>query len=417
MKVLLLLAFLSNTSSSSQNVDSLSVGIDAFLRVQTGRNFLVYRYSSPFLTEQRFTPFMLLKTGQITVKTSFEIAHRWTSYTSRTMQPYEYSRLATVYAGENWISWKPFRYLEVRAGRQAVTFGTGRIFGIEDWNLVVAYPDMVRVRCSVSKWDFEIGGGWFFPPEFELVASLMQRGFHIVHIQRDSFFLTGLSEYRMGRDSFWVWRHTAGGQLPVRILNGKASVNLFLEGYFQFGVTDRVVPLKGTTRIPIRAFMFVLRATGQVKKLYGQVSAVVLSGQPMGTMNDFEGSFYAEMGLWHRYYGLLDWYINPSDWGYTGLMQVESTVGVKIKNWRFQAIASLFRTLYPPAPYTPHLSSEGSLCVSYVNQKVVFELSGTYGHLSQYLRDLHSLPKIGYVSKNGYVIWTTIRLNISKAVK
>ncbi|NPA34108.1 MAG: hypothetical protein GXO48_04160 [Chlorobi bacterium] len=415
MNVLLLLAFITNASPNS--VDSVSVGTDAFLRVQTGRNFFVYRYSSPFLMEQRFTPFMLFKTGKITIKTSLEIAHRWTNYTSRTMQPYEYSRLATVYAGENWISWKPFQQLEIRAGRQAVTYGTGRIFGIEDWNLVVAYPDMVRVRYSLLQWDFEIGGGWFFPPEFELVAPLLQRGFHIVHIQRDSFFLSGLSEYRIGRDSFWVWRHTAGGQLPVKIIKGNASVNLFLEGYFQFGITDRVVSLKGTERIPIRAFMFVLRATGQVKSLYCQVSGVILSGQPTGTLNDFEGSFYAEMGLWHKYYGLMDWYVNPSDWGYTGLMQLESIVGIKIKNWRVKVLASLFRSLYPPVPYTPSLSSEASLRVSYVTQNVVFELAGTYGRLSQCLRDLRSFPKIGPVSREGYVIWATTRLHISKAIK
>ncbi len=401
----------------SHKDDSLSIGINTFMRFQTGRNFFTYRYSRPVLMEQRFSPFLSFQRGNITVKTSLVVSHRWTHYVSRPLQPYEYSKLSVVYAGENWIGWKPFRNLEVRAGRQAITYGTGRIFGVEDWNLIVTYPDMVRLKYSFSQWLVELGGGWFFPSEFELVAPLLQRGFHIVHIQRDSFFLTGLSEYSMGKDSFIVWRHTAGGQLPVKLLNKRTIINLCLEGYFQFGETDRIVPIKGTVRIPIRSFMFVLRTTGQVKNLHGQLSAVVLSGQPLGTLNDFEGSFYAYMGLWHKYYGLMDWYINPSDWGYAGIMQLEATLGIKIKNWRVQAIASMFRTLYPPSGYTPYLSSEVTMRISYVNPIVIFELSSTYGHLSQYLRDLRMLPKISPVRKDGYTLWATVKLNLSKAIK
>ncbi len=415
MNALIILLFL--TSTPSYEIDSLSIGVNSFVRFQMGKNFFIYRYSRPVLMEQRFSPFVSFQKGNITVKSSLEIAHLWTHYISRPLQPYEYPRLSLVYAGENWIGWKPLRNLQVKAGRQAVTYGTGRIFGIEDWNLIVTYPDMIRIKYFFSKWLVELGGGWFFPQEFELVAPLLQRGFHVLHIQRDSFFIIGLSEYRMGRDSFIVWRHTAGGQLPVKLLSKKAIINLFLEGYFQFGETDRTVPVKGTIRIPIRSFMFVLRTVGQVKSLYGQMSAVVISGQPIGTFNDFEGSFYADLGLWHKYYGLMDWYKSPSDWGYTGLVQLEATLGVKIKNWRVQAIASMFRTLYPPAGYQPYLSSEGTLRVSYVNTIVIFELSGTYGTLSQYLRDLRGLPKIAPVLKNGYVIWTTVKLNISKAIK
>ncbi len=407
---LLLFAFGSNSN------DSLSVGIETFMRFQTGRNFFVYKYSQPVLAEQRFSPFLKFSSGKVTIRTGLNISNRWTQFVSVPLPSYAYGRFASVYAGENWIKWQVTDRFMIQAGRQFVKYGTGRLFSVELWNIVPVYPDMVRIRYNASGWFVETGGGWFYPVESELTAWLSQKGFHVAYLQKDSFFLLALSEYSMGRDSFIVWRHTVGGQIPVLITKGEKFLGVFLEGYFQFGVTDRFVPGQGIKRIPVRAFMSVLRTQGKVKRFMGEVSAVVISGQPLSTLNDFEGSFYAEMGLWHRYYGFLDWYWNPATWGYAGLMQLETNLGVRLKNWQFSVLGSIFRNLYMQGS-SPFVSYEATFLVRYFASNFVLEVSGTYGKASEQLRNWRALPKIGPVPSTGYVIWTTLTINLEKNIK
>jgi hypothetical protein len=105
------------------SMHSMSGHMRTRLEVQDNQNFTDTKYTEAFHNRARLNV-DLMPTDSLRVRITPEVRHTWGSLD--TARP-------NVDAYEAWMSWMPSDMLGIYLGRQALSYGSGRVIGVRDW--------------------------------------------------------------------------------------------------------------------------------------------------------------------------------------------------------------------------------------------------------------------------------------------
>jgi hypothetical protein len=216
---------------------------------------------------------------------------------------------------------RPFKDFSVRAGRQEISLGDQRLFGMAEWRQAARSHDALWVRWQPGKYDVSAIGA--FNQNAERLGSTsyglnQYKALGILYAKREGALLDvdgimaadGIQNLYSG-GSETDWRYTTGLNVAVDI----ASFKLFAGQHIQRGT-------RFIDRKDIRAFMGVAGASYSFGKWRFNFTTEVLSGRD-STSEDYTAfdNLYASR---HRFFGYMDYFVSfPFDPDEGGLQHTQ----------------------------------------------------------------------------------------------
>ncbi len=220
---------------------------------------------------------------------------------------------------------RPFQDFSIRAGRQEISLGDQRLFGMAEWRQAARSHDALWLRWEPGKYDINAIGA--FNQNAERLGSTsyglnQYKALGILYAKRDGSLLDvdgivaadGIQNLYSG-GSETDWRYTSGLNVAVDI----AVIKIFAGQYLQRGT--RFIDGKD-----IRAFMGVAGATLTYGKWQFGFTSEVLSGKD--STSEFYTAFDNLYASRHRFLGYMDYFVSfPFDADEGGLQHTQLRVG------------------------------------------------------------------------------------------
>ncbi len=226
----------------------------------------------------------------------------------------ERANIPNVNLPEGWFKYYILPTLSVKVGRQHMVLDDGRIFGMRNWNDIAVSHDLATLQYEKNGWTFLTGGGYnnddndytagdYDVRYYKYLAFLWINKSFENGLQVSFLHSTDATEDALDFNKVYN-RNTVG------VYSNYTSSNNFSftgSAYYQYG--------KHSSGMDQSGYMFsVIPAYKINERLRVEAGANYFSGNnQLDTTSTTNRSFNKLFGDGHRYYGLLDYFLNIED--------------------------------------------------------------------------------------------------------
>ncbi|PTB95972.1 hypothetical protein C9994_09465 [Marivirga lumbricoides] len=324
-RILLLITFFCASLNLTYAQFSLKADFRARGEYRDGARILLSDSLEPtFVASQRTRLIADYKDDKFQIRIGLQNARIWGNDDER-------ANIPNINLSEGWFKYALLPSLAAKVGRQHLVLDDGRIFGMRNWNDIAVSHDLAVLQYEKNDWNILAGGGYNNDGNDYTASPYNVKYYkYLVFLWVNRTFENGLqvsllhsTDANEDKTDFTKTnkRNTVGLYSKY-----SSNSNFGFEGsaYYQYG--------KHTSGLDQSGYMFSLIPSYQLSEKVKLVAGTnYFSGNnQLDTTSTTNRSFNKLFGDGHRYYGLLDYFLNIEDnTDRTGVQELFAGVFIK----------------------------------------------------------------------------------------